>query len=165
MLAVIRVRGTTGMNPAAKKATELMGLHHINHMVIVKESETFQGMLQSAKDYITWGEIDKETLVEVLKTRALLKGRKSLTEEYLKEKMNLDGFAALAQEIMDGKLKFRDIPDIIPVLRMHPPKGGYEYIRIQFNKKGTLGYRGSKINELVLKMLLPGVKVSGANQN
>ncbi len=165
MLAVIRVRGTTGLTPAARKANELMRLHHINHMVLLNESATLKGMLQSAKDYITWGEIDRETLTEVLKTRALLEGRKNLTEEYLKEKMRIETFSELSQQLIDGKLKYKDIPGIIPVLRMHPPKGGYEYIRIQYNKKGTLGYRGEAINDLILKMLIPGVKINGTNQN
>lgn len=165
MLAVIRVRGTTGLTPAARKSAELMRLHHINHMVILKESDTLKGMLQSAKDYITWGEIDRTTLTEVLKTRALLEGRKSLTEEYIREKMGIDTFTDLSQKLIDGEIRYRDIPGIIPVLRMHPPKGGYEYIRIQYNKKGTLGYRGEAINDLILKMLIPGVKIDGTNQN
>ncbi len=163
MLAVIRVRGTSGIRPQAVKSCSLMRLHHVNHMALINESETLQGMLQTAKDYITWGEIDKETLVEVLKNRALLEGRKSLTEEYIKEKMGIESFSNLAQEMMEGKLKYSDIPGIIPVLRMHPPKGGYEYIRSQYKKNGTLGYRGSEVNLLIRKMLIPGVKVNGTN--
>lgn len=163
MLAVIRVRGTTGVRPQAQKSCSLMRLHHINHMALMNESETLQGMLQTSKDYITWGEIDKETLIEVLKTRALLEGRKPLTEEYVKEKMGIESFSHLAQQMMEGQLKFSDIPGIVPVLRLHPPKDGYEYIRSQYKKEGTLGYRGSEINILIRKMLIPGVKLDGKN--
>ena len=163
MLAVIRVRGTTGVRPQAQKSCSLMRLHHINHMALMNESETLQGMLQTSKDYITWGEIDKETLIEVLKTRALLEGRKPLTEEYVKEKMGIESFSHIAQQMMEGQLKFSDIPGIVPVLRLHPPKGGYEYIRSQYKKEGTLGYRGSEINILIRKMLIPGVKLDGKN--
>jgi large subunit ribosomal protein L30 len=165
MLAVIRVRGTTGVNPKADKTQSLMRLHHVNHMVLLNESETLRGMLQIAKDYITWGEIDESTLVEVLKTRVLLEGRKPLTESFLKEQMEIESFEALAQLLIEGKIKFSDIPNIIPVIRLHPPKGGYEYIRIQYQKKGTLGYRASEINQLIRKMLIPGVKVDGKGEN
>ena len=38
---------------------------------------------------------------------------------------------------------------------LHPPKGGFERkgIKVPFSRKGVLGYRGAKINELVQKML------------
>jgi large subunit ribosomal protein L30 len=39
--------------------------------------------------------------------------------------------------------------------RLHPPRGGFERkgIKIPFSQKGALGYRGSKINDLIKKML------------
>ncbi len=163
MLAIVRIRGRTGIRPAAAKASSLMRLHRINHMVVMEESATLTGMLQSAKDYITWGEIDQDTLVELLKTRALLVGRKPLTEQYIKDTLSLDGFESLAKSIMEGKLRYRDIPEIIPVFRLHPPAGGLEYIRKSVGAGGTAGYRGNNINSLIRRMLIPGVKVDGKN--
>jgi large subunit ribosomal protein L30 len=39
--------------------------------------------------------------------------------------------------------------------RLHPPRGGFERkgIKVPFQKGGALGYRGTKMNELILKML------------
>ncbi|MCL4345350.1 MAG: 50S ribosomal protein L30 [Candidatus Thermoplasmatota archaeon] len=165
MLAVIRIRGRTGMKPQADKTVGLLRLHRINHMVIIPESETTKGMLQIAKDYVTWGEIDKDTLVEVLKARALLSGRKKLTEEYIKENLSMGGFDELADALLSGKIKYGDIPNIVPLFRMHPPAGGLEYIRKSVGEGGTSGYRGSEINKLIRKMLVPGVKIDGTNKN
>jgi len=35
--------------------------------------------------------------------------------------------------------------------RLHPPRGGFKATKLQF-PKGDAGYRGEKINELILKM-------------
>ena len=163
MLAIVRIRGRTGIRPQAEKSCALLRLHRINHMVVMEESDTLKGMLQTAKDYITWGEIDQETLVEVLKNRALIKGRKPLTEEYIKQNLSIDDYEGLAKAIMEGKLKYSDIRDIVPVFRLHPPAGGLEYIRSPVGNGGSLGYRGETINKLIRKMLIAGVKLDGKN--
>ena len=112
-------------------------------------------MLNRVKDYVTWGEIDRETLELVLKERVLLVGHKKLTDDYLKE----EGFPSigdLAQGLLDGKVKFKDLKDVNPVIRLNPPKGGYEAIQKPFHQKGSAGYRGSKINNIIRRMIIPG---------
>lgn len=41
------------------------------------------------------------------------------------------------------------------VYNLHPPRGGYgrKGVKVAFVNKGALGYRGEKINDLILKML------------
>jgi large subunit ribosomal protein L30 len=164
MIAIIRIRGSTGIKPSAEKTAELLNLNRINHMVIFPETESINGMLNRVKDYVTWGEIDRETLELVLKERVLLAGHKKLTEDYLKE----EGFSSigdLAQGLLDGKVKFKDLKDVNPVIRLNPPKGGYEAIQKPFHQKGSAGYRGSKINNIIRRMIIPGVNLNGANKN
>ncbi|MCL4342383.1 MAG: 50S ribosomal protein L30 [Candidatus Thermoplasmatota archaeon] len=165
MLAAIRIRGTTGVRPRPDKTTELLMLNKINHMVILPEGKETEGMLKAAKDYITWGEIDAETLSLALRHRALLKGRKKLEESNLKEVSGAEDFDQLAEKLISGKLKFRDLKDIVPVFRLHPPRGGLEYVRKPFGDGGSLGYRGKEINALIRKMLKPGVDLNGKKQN
>ena len=79
---------------------------------------------------------------------------------------NEDGFKTygdLAKALQDGKLKFKEIRNIVPVVRLNPPKGGLEAIRKPFNQGGSAGYRGKDINRLILKMLKPGVDLNGKN--
>ena len=164
MVAIIRIRGSTGIKPSAEKTAELLNLNRINHMVIFPETESINGMLNRVKDYVTWGEIDRETLELVLKERVLLVGHKKLTEDYLKE----EGFSSigeLAQGLLDGKVKFKDLKDVNPVIRLNPPKGGYEAIQKPFHQKGSAGYRGSKINNIIRRMIVPGVNLNGENKN
>ena len=160
---MIRVRGRTGIRPAAEETLKLLRLTRINHMVIVPEDATHGGMLKMAKDYITWGEIDRDTLLESLKERARLQGRKPLEGDAIKETgySNLD---ELADFIMGGNLLSK-VEKIVPVLRLHPPRGGYEFVRGQFHSGGTTGYRGKEINQLIRKMLKPGVDLNGKKSN
>jgi LSU ribosomal protein L30P len=163
MLAVIRIRGTTGIRPQAAKTAELLRLNRINHLVFVEDNETTRGMLQTVKDYVTWGEVDEETIEMILKYRAQLKGHNPLSEEELKEISGYQTFKELASAINTGKIKFRDIRDIVPVIRLNPPRGGYEAIRKPFKQKGSAGYRGKDINNLILRMLKSGVDLNGKN--
>ena len=62
VFAVIRVRGTLRIKPDIKETLRLLRLNQVNHCVIIPETNEYRGMLQKSKDYITWGEIDQETL-------------------------------------------------------------------------------------------------------
>lgn len=165
MLAVIRIRGETGIRPQAQKTTELLRLHRINHMVFVEDTEITRGMLQVAKDYVTWGEVEDSTVELVLMHRAQKKGHQYLDEEELKEDSGYKTYKTLAKAIQSGKIKYKDIRDIVPVIRLNPPKGGYEAIRKPFKQGGSSGYRGNDINQLILKMLKPGVDLNGKTEN
>lgn len=61
-LAVIRLRGRTGIRDDVEATLAHLNLHRINNCVIVEESPVILGMLRKAKDYITWGQIDAEVL-------------------------------------------------------------------------------------------------------
>lgn len=165
MLAVIRIRGETGIRPQAQKTTELLRLHKINHLVIVEDNESFRAMLQTAKDYLTWGELDEPTAETLLENRSLLKGRKPLTEDQLSELAGYKTYKTLAKAIVSGKKKYSDIKDIVPVIRLNPPRGGYEAIRKNYTQGGSSGYRGKEINSLILKMIKPGVDMNGKDKN
>ncbi len=43
--------------------------------------------------------------------------------------------------------------DIKPVFRLHPPRKGYEDIRLSVKEGGSLGYRGENIKDLAERML------------
>ncbi|MCK5561102.1 MAG: 50S ribosomal protein L30, partial [Thermoplasmata archaeon] len=40
-----------------------------------------------------------------------------------------------------------------PIIRLHPPRKGYEGIKRAYTVGGALGYRGKKINELLARMI------------
>ena len=158
MLAVIRVRGRTGVRREISDTLKMLNLTRINHCVLIPETPSYKGMLQKVKDYVTWGEINKDTLERLIRTRGRLYGDEPITNKYVKEKMGFENISALADAIVEGKVLYKDIPNVKPVFRLHPPLKGWEKTKRHFTEGGALGYRGAKINELILRMLGPGVE-------
>ncbi|MCL2114904.1 MAG: 50S ribosomal protein L30 [Methanobrevibacter sp.] len=154
MFLVIRVRGTTGVNRDIADTLKMLRLHRINHAVLVEDNPNYKGMLQKAKDYITWGEVNNETLSEIISKRGEFIGGIRVTDEILAELTENSGYSSveeLANSLINGNVKAIDI-DMKPVFRLHPPRKGYEGIRLSINEGGSLGYRGKLINDLASKM-------------
>ena len=154
MFLVIRVRGRTGVNRDIDDTLKMLRLRRINHAVLVEDNPSYKGMLQKAKDYITWGEVDNETLTEIISKRGEFIGGVKVTNETLAELAENDGYSSieeLANSLINGDIKAIDI-NMKPVFRLHPPRKGYEGIRLSINEGGSLGYRGEFINDLATKM-------------
>ena len=151
--AAVRVRGTVNINPDIKKTLQLLNLTRANHCVLLEEKPSIKGMLQVTKDYLTWGEIEKGILTNLITLRGKLEGDKGLTEDYLKSATSYNTIDKLSQAIIDNKFKYKEIPNVKPIFRLSPPKKGYEGIKKSFTNKGALGYRGKEINKLIEKMI------------
>ena len=109
-------------------------------------------MLQKAKDYITWGEITPEVLTKIIAKRGRVVGGARVTDEYVAENSDYDSIEGLANALINSEVKLADL-NIKPVFRFHPPRKGYEDIRLSVNEGGSLGYRGEDIENLALKMI------------
>jgi len=153
VFAVIRVRGTVNIKPDIKHTLKLLRLNKTNHCVLIEENNVMKGMLQVIKDYVTWGEIEKEKLLKLIISRGKLNGDKRVTDEYIKSATSIDNIDKLSESIYTNKFNYKDIPDIKPLFRLNPPKNGYEGIKRSFKNKGALGYRGKKINKLIERMI------------
>jgi large subunit ribosomal protein L30 len=152
MYAVIRVRGQPDVNVDVRRTMELMNLTRVNHCVIIPENDVTKGMLQKAKDYITWGEINEGTLENMIRVRGRLLGDVAITDEYLKNNTEFGTVAEMAKAMIDGH-KMKDVESAKPVFRLHPPAKGYEGIKRSYRNGGALGYRGEAINDLIARML------------
>ena len=149
--AVVRVRGSVNVNPKIKETKKLMKLSRVNHCVIIPENETYTGMLNIIKDYVTWGEIDSETTELLLESSGKSSGNSAFSKEHLKE-TSFKTMKALAKGLTEVKVVMRDVPGLKPLFRLHPPRKGYEGIKRSFKVGGALGYRADKINILLRRM-------------
>lgn len=156
MLAVIRVRGRTGIRKDIEDTLKMLNLTRINHCVLIPDTPAYKGMLQKVKDYVTWGEIDPDVATKLISRRGRLYGDVPISDEYIKERMGYENIAEFASAMVAGKAVYKDIPNVKPVFRLHPPLKGWEKTKRHYTEGGALGYRGAKINELILKMLGPG---------
>jgi len=132
-IAIIRVRGKNKIKTPIKYTLDLLRLKNKNQCVILLDkSDSIMGMIKTAKDYITYGEIDDQTL------------------NLLAEKRGKEAKA-------DSKIKPLEIngKKYIPIFALNPPKQGYgrKGIKVAFKVGGALGYRANKINDLIKKMI------------
>lgn len=153
MIAAIRVRGTANIEPSIRKTLETLRLMRPNHLVLLPEDKGATMMVQRAKDYVTFGEVDEKTLATLLEKRAEMENGTKVTQEALKEK-KVTGFEELARQLMNGKTKLREL-GIRNVFRLHPPRKGHKRkgIKAPYSMGGALGKRGEKINELIMRMV------------
>ena len=155
MIAIIRITGKVKKRKEVVETLERLGLGRKYTCVVIDEKDNVKsGMLKKIKDYVTWGELDKETFKLLLNQRGRLPGNKLLNEDYLKQKTNLN-FEEFANEFMQFKKELNSIPGLKRFFRLKPPEKGFERkgIKKPYSLGGVLGYRKDKINELIRKML------------
>ncbi|MFB6193197.1 MAG: uL30 family ribosomal protein [Candidatus Nanohaloarchaea archaeon] len=62
MIAAIRVRGDVDASDEASATLQNMNLERRNQCVVYEDTDSIQGMLNKAKDYITFGQVSDEAL-------------------------------------------------------------------------------------------------------
>ncbi len=68
-IAIIRLRGRTGLKFDIANTLRLLRLERINTCLVVNETPQLLGMLRKSKDYITWGYIADDVLKELIQKR------------------------------------------------------------------------------------------------
>jgi large subunit ribosomal protein L30 len=151
--AVIRVRGQCDVNVDVRRTMALMSLTRVNHCVVVPENDVTKGMLQKAKDFITWGEVNDETLEKMILVRGRLVGDAAITDDVVKANTEFATVSDMAKAMIASDYRMKDVEGAKSVFRLHPPEKGYEGIKRSYRNGGALGYRGDAINELIARML------------
>jgi len=140
-IAVIRIRGLTGIKKDIKDTLNMLRLYRKNYCVVFYNVPSVMGMIKKVKDYITWGEVNEETYKLLFEKRG---------EEYKERETD-------SKKKIDYKNKYFVFNNkrYKKFFRLNPPRGGFERkgIKRPFSNGGALGYRGEKINELVKKMV------------
>ncbi len=154
-LLVIRVRSDRGVKPKIRDTMSMLNLTRVNHAVLIPDTPAYAGMLQKVKDYVTWGEVEADTIASLLKERGRMTGDKPVTDAEIKAGSEYSTIKALAKAIAAGDARTNDVEELKPVFRLHPPRGtkGWGGIKRSFSIGGALGFRGEAITELVGRMI------------
>ena len=121
-LAVVRVRGSVNVNRDIEYTMKLLRLHKVNHCVVIPNTTYYKGMLQKAKDYVTWGEVGEETLTDLIAKYGKVTGDKPQTDAHVKSNTKFKNVKELAKAIHEEKLDYKDVPEIKPIFRLPPPR-------------------------------------------
>jgi large subunit ribosomal protein L30 len=140
MYAVIRIRGSVNVERDIKATLSILRLERVNHCVLVPKTPDYDGMLQKARSYLTWGEVSKDMLERLVAKRGRLPGDRKLGDKGAKE---------VSGKILKEGLKELKIK---PVFRLSPPSKGFRSVRLGY-PRGDLGYRGEEINQLLKRMI------------
>lgn len=151
MYAVIRIRGKVGVRKKIEDTLKMLRLKAVNNCVVVPETPDCKGMIEKVRSYVTYGIINFDTFLSMLKKRGRLVGDKKLTEENVKD-LGFNSIEEMGKAIFDGKVKMKEITKLKPVFRLTPPSKGFKSIKEHY-PKGDLGYREEKINELIERMI------------
>ena len=152
---IVRVRSDVKVEHTIKETMHYLNLTKVNHATIVPQRPQYAGMLQKAKDYITWGEVSAETIEAILRQRGRLTGDSPLTDEYVAENSDFKDITAFSAALASDEAVIKDIPELKRVFRLAPPTGakGWGGIKRSFVIGGALGARGSEIEALVERMI------------
>jgi large subunit ribosomal protein L30 len=151
-ILAIRIRSNINAPQKVRDTLKLLRVERVNYATLIDDRNDYKGMLQKAKDYITWGEVDTQTILLMLKKRGQIDGRKKLNDEIIKN-LGFNSLEDLANALYDCSVEINKLPGVKPFFRLHPPKKGYKNsVKRPYNNKGELGYRGEEINKLARRM-------------
>ena len=152
---VVRARSDVKVERSIRETMGYMNLTRVNHAVIIPDNPQYRGMLQKAKDYITWGQADAAMVERMLSERGRMVGDAPLTDAIVAEHTDYATIADFAKAITAGEANVKDVPGLKRVFRRHPPRGpkGWGGIKRSFVVGGALGSRGDAIVDLVDRMI------------
>ena len=138
-MIIIRISGLVEVPKVINEALFRMRMRRKYTAVLIKPSNENMKILKNIRNFVAYGDIDKETLQLLIEERAIP----------IDKKKKID-----AREIVQNlDKKSLEAQGIKPYFRLHPPRGGIDS-KLHFPlKKGVLGDNKLKINELVRRML------------
>jgi large subunit ribosomal protein L7e len=159
---VIRIRGTIGVSPKAKKVMQLFRLRQLHNATFVKLNEATIRMLRLIEPYVTYGYPTIETVQKLIWKRGFGKlnkqripiGDNKVIGEGLGQ-FGIECAADLIHEIVTVGPNFKKANNFLWPFKLSNPKGGFSSKTklLHFMEGGEAGARGEEINKLVKKMI------------
>lgn len=160
---VIRIRGTIGVSPKAKKVMQLFRLRQLHNATFVKLNEATIRMLRLIEPYVTYGYPSRTTVQKLIWKRGFGKINKqripiadnSVIAEALGAKTGIECTADLIHEIYTVGPNFKQANNFLWPFKLSNPTGGFstKTKMLHFMEGGEAGARGEEINKLVKRMI------------
>eukprot|EP00339_Tiarina_fusa_P010729 CAMPEP_0117041368 /NCGR_PEP_ID=MMETSP0472-20121206/28898_1 /TAXON_ID=693140 ORGANISM="Tiarina fusus, Strain LIS" /NCGR_SAMPLE_ID=MMETSP0472 /ASSEMBLY_ACC=CAM_ASM_000603 /LENGTH=238 /DNA_ID=CAMNT_0004752367 /DNA_START=46 /DNA_END=762 /DNA_ORIENTATION=- len=158
---VIRIRGTIGVSPKAKKVMQLFRLRQLHNASFVKLNEATIRMLRLIEPYVTYGYPSRAIVQKLIWKRGfgkINKQRIPIADNTVIQDAAIPGIectADLIHEIFTVGPNFKKANNFLWPFKLSNPKGGFSSKTklLHFMEGGEAGARGEQINQFVLKML------------
>ncbi|MBI1979062.1 MAG: 50S ribosomal protein L30 [Candidatus Aenigmarchaeota archaeon] len=152
MLAVVRIGGHAGLERDVKDTLKMLKLDAIHDCVLVPNTPDYKGMVEKVRNHVTYGEIDKQTLAEILRKRLKSTNNERILDDSLKSISGHNSCDELADDLLSGKVRLSQFKKLQPVLRLSSPSKGFKSTKSHY-PEGDLGYRKNTINRLLERMI------------
>ena len=162
---VIRIRGTIGVSPKAKKVMQLFRLRQLHNATFVKLNEATIRMLRLIEPYVTYGYPTRATVQKLIYKRGFAKLNKQripIADNSIVEKGvgseacgSICCVADLVHEIYTVGPHFKQANNFLWPFKLSSPKGGFSRKTklLHYLEGGEAGARAEEINKLVKRML------------
>ena len=140
MIAVIRIHGMVKIKKKIEETLQRLRLRRKYSCVVLQPTKVNLGMIKNVRDFVAFGEINKETFEKLIEERG----------QVINKKKKIDAKKIIA-DLEAGK-KYQDL-NLKPFFRLHPPRKGIDSKKHFGVNKGVLGDNKEKINELIGRML------------
>lgn len=158
---VIRIRGTIGVSPKAKRVMQLFRLRQLHNATFVRLNEATIRMLRLIEPYVTYGYPTRETVQKLIWKRGFGKLNKQriplsdndVIEAGIGESTGIKSMPDLINEIYTVGPNFKEANNFLWPFKLSSPTGGMPQKLLHFMEGGQAGARGEEINAFVKKML------------
>jgi 60S ribosomal protein uL30 len=159
---IIRIRGTIGVSPKAKKIMQLFRLRQIHNATFVRLNESTIRMLRLIEPYVTYGYPTQSTVEKLILKRGfgkLNKQRIPIADNTVIQEgvgsVGINCCADLVHEVFTVGPHFKEANNFLWPFKLTSPRGGFSNKTklVHFLEGGEAGNRGEEINALVKRMI------------
>ena len=149
---VLRISGQADVPYWLETTMTLLKLEKKYRATIIPEKENTIGMLRKVQHYISWQEIDTETVKELLDKKARKSGYKKVTNEDITS-IGFTSIDELATSLAEGKTSLSKLKPLKPWFAMDPPRHGFKRsTKKLYGQKGVLGHN-KELSVIVKRMM------------
>ena len=149
---VVRISGQADVPYWAVTTMTLLKLEKKYRATIIPEKDNTLGMLRKIQHYVSWQEIDIETVKELLDKKARKSGYKKVTNEDITS-IGFTSIDELATSLAEGKTSLSKLKPLKPWFALAPPRHGFKRsTKKLYGQKGVLGYN-KELSVIVKRMM------------
>ncbi|MEK6891312.1 MAG: uL30 family ribosomal protein [Nanoarchaeota archaeon] len=142
-IIIIRIAGIVNRSADIEDTLDKLKLRRKYACSVFSNTPEIMGMIKKVRSFTAYGNINKETLVELIKQRGEVDKKNNP-----KQSDKIDAEKSAESILKNGNFENTGLK---PFFRLHPPRKGIN--TKQHFPHGVLGDHGEKINELIRRML------------
>jgi large subunit ribosomal protein L30 len=113
MISIIRIHGMVKIKKTIEETLQRLRLKRKYACVVLKPTEVNLGMIKKVRDFVAFGEINKETFEKLIESRGKL----------INKKKAIDAKKIIVE--LEAGQKYQDL-NLKPFFRLHPPRKGID---------------------------------------